>query len=755
MCPGSEDSGGQPRSATLEPTTASPPRKPGAASSSGGMSVISEVGQDSWSGVLIRRDDALARVGLSASSLLSLLLGGVAYANGDGNVRVVAFLYFLLVGIGSAAFAPRRSMSLPARLSLTFVVSMAVLTFISLIMSTESFWHPVPAFIIVASVAVVLHALGLVRGLQDMTATRRARVADPTAGARRGFRDIVSAIGTSWVCIVAGTGLWLSAALTHRHIDPGFGGFLTKIGPLWFVGVVLVLFGLFLARKRPERTAAAAVVVLMLALTLTPSLVYDGARSTTGAKHVGLVQQIRQGTPLDTDTLIYNYWNGFFAAMAWVSDLLGIKDPSHFSAFWPSIVGLFRISALRYLVGRFLHNSYHAWTAVALCLLADPIGADYYSPQSVGFVLGITAFAVALSSRSMRYRGPMLLLIGCLLAVSHQLSPYVTAVALIAMVIFWQLRPWWSPLLVLLPANAWALIHRDALKGFVSLDDIGHAQNFSPPKTVGVEGLTRLPIVQNASLCLVAGIFVIAVLAGLSILTFRDRRSFSMGACAVSGFVFVAVSPYGNEGIFRAFLFSIPWLVLLAMRWVTTRSWEKWAMFGLRPIMLGLFVTFIIASFALDAINVTKPGDLRAMQTFEALRLKPTQAPAFLLQVGQGNLPGNLPAKAVRQTEIDRSRLDDPVDERADADGTATVARLTAELLEYANETPAEANLYAIWSPLSSEFGRAYALERPETFAGIRDAFVNSPYWTVVVQKDGTFLFRFNGAAYPKPLVTS
>jgi hypothetical protein len=750
VCPVTGKPGSRSASPTIDTTASTNPSEIAAKSSPGVMSASPTL-RDSASQPGVPQDQAWNRVVFATTSLLSLLIGGLAYAYayGDGDLRAGALLYFCLVGIGSAPFALCRSMRLPARVSLTFLVSMSVLTIASLIMSDASIWHPVPVFVAVACLAAAVHTLGLLRGCQDLLAARHAHSGDPgPASQRPGIRESARKIGLSWPAIAIGTGLWLSSALTHRHIDPGFGGFLTTIGPSWYVGVVLVLFGLFWARDKPERVAAVAVVALMLAFTLTPSIVYDGARSTTGAKHVGLIQQIRAGHPLDTTVAIYNDWDGFFAAMAWLFDILGIKDPSYFTAFWPSLIGFFRIGALRYLAGRFLSRSYHAWTAVALCVLADPIGADYFSPQSVGFVVGITVFGLALSPASLRLRASGLLLAGCLLAVSHQLSPYVTAGVLIVMVVFRQLRPWWTPLLVLLPANLWALLHRGALKGFINLREIGQAQNFSPPQTPHVPGLTRLPIVADASWALVLGIAVLACLAAISILRFHDRRAWSMGFCSLVGFVFVAVNPYGNEGIFRAFLFSIPWLVLLTMRWVTTRSWEKRAMFGLRPLMVGLTATFLAASFGLDAINVVKPGDLLAFQTFEATVVRPTQEPAVLMQLGPRHLPGILAARSARQTETDRGTIDGDFTHPIDTEPAAEVVRLTAQYLLYTGQNPQDANLYVVWSPLSSEYARAYALEQPATFAGLRNAFRASLYWNVVTDHKGTILFRFDGAAY-------
>jgi hypothetical protein len=187
----------------------------------------------------------------------------------------------------------------------------------------------------------------------------------------------------------------------------------------------------------------------------------------------------------------------------------------------------------------------------------------------------------------------------------------------------------------------------------------------------------------------------------------------------------------------------------MGMRWLGTRPWERAAMHAATPILLALVPTFLIASFGMDAVNVVKPGDLVAFQTFENTVVRPTQQPAVLAQLGPGNLPGILAAKSARQTEIDRLVVGDDMNETTDLDPTAEVVRFTAKYLTWTGQTPQDANLWAVWSPLSQEYARAYATERPATFAGLRDAFLASPYWTVVLSDRGTILFRFNGAAYP------
>ena len=121
--------------------------------------------------------------------------------------------------------------------------------------------------------------------------------------------------------------------------------------------------------------------------------------------------------------------------MAWLCDICGIADPMSLAVVWPVVLGVVRVVALRFLAGAVLRSSAQCWVAVVLAVLCDSIGADYFSPQSVGFVVGVLAFGVALDGRiPTRVREAVLLLCGVTLAVSHQLSPFVVGGVLVVLV---------------------------------------------------------------------------------------------------------------------------------------------------------------------------------------------------------------------------------------------------------------------------------------------------------------------------------
>jgi hypothetical protein len=73
---------------------------------------------------------------------------------------------------------------------------------------------------------------------------------------------------------------------------------------------------------------------------------------------------------------------------------------------------------------------------------------------------------------------------------------------------------------------------------------------------------------------------------------------------------------------------------------------------------------------------------------------------------------------------------------------------LTSSLIAFSQEPVAQAHLYAIWSPVSSEYGYDYGIEEPTEFAALRDAFAAAPYWSIAKDLDGTVLFKFEPALY-------
>lgn len=670
---------------------------------------------------------------LSALFGAALVLVGVGYALDIGVLRLVGVLGAVFFGVGTAPLQLSERSGLVLRLGVAGVVGLSVLTLVGSVMVLTPMWHPLLAATVIGVVAVGVH----------VQACRRALTALRGSGVFRAlglrWRD---AFDTSTACSFAGTVLWCAAALSTAHVVPGVGGFLPVISPLWYAGLVLLLAGMVLARGKSEPHAMFAVVSLVAALTLTPALVYGMPRSQSAAKHVDLVQLILSAHHLDPGAGIYQAYSGFFSAIAWVCDLAGIHESIGLATYWPFVIGLVGLAELRFFFGGLISSRYRIWVALTLVVLVNAIGADYFSPQSVGFVLAVGVYRLALWRKwpglSERMRIALLVLAGCALAVTHELSPYLAGGVLVVLVIFRLARPWYVPATCILPAIFWAAINWRVVSGFVSFGDIGDFSNYTPPKMISAPGLQRLAIVGESSQALLLGLLALIALAGVGFArNVRRPQAWAFMISAGVGLFAISANPYGNEGIFRAALFGIPWLALVAIAAVPGNS-PRWMSAAYGAASVGLLGTCLVALFGLDNAGVIRPADLQAFQAYE------THAPvgSYILTLSYGDYPAGVTFPLPQSThyvvwpEMSASaQISRPV--------TVDAGTLAHDYIRYAAENGgASRDLYAIWSPAAADYSVDYGLETLGQSRAWRRLIAASPDWRVVFNRDGTYLFQ-------------
>jgi hypothetical protein len=545
-----------------------------------------------------------------------------------------------------------------------------------------------------------------------------------------------------------GNALWCTAAVSTGHVVPGVFGFLPRISVAWYLGLACLLAGIALARGRSEWQVMSGVVSLLAALTVTPALVYGMPRSQSAAKHIDLVQAVLQAHYLNRGAGIYQAYSGFFSGIAWLCDLAGIHDPTGIATWWPFVIGLLGLVELQLFFGRLAASRYQIWALIGLFVLVNAIGADYFSPQSVGFVLGLGIFGLVLPDRrgggqrsglDGDARIALLTAAGCALAVTHELSPYVVGGVLVVLVIFRIIRPWYVPATSLLPALGWALANRHDLSGFASFAELGNLSNFTPPKTVVTPGLQRLPIVGQSSHALALGLLILVILAGVGFVrSLADRWSWAVMACPGVGLVLIVANPYGNEGIFRAALFGIPWLAAVALRAVPDRP-RHWVT-GLYVVAAAVLCgTYLVAMFGLDNADVIRPGDLQALRTYQAQ----ASASSYLLILADGDVPASVDFPVPIDHFVAWNSIIAPAQVRATTPAAGDAGVLARNFYLYGQAAGgASHELYALYSPASVAYSVDYGLETLGQAQAWRDQLLASPDWRVVYASGGTYLFR-------------
>jgi hypothetical protein len=683
-----------------------------------------------------------SRLLVSAAALLSLVVFGLGFAINSEAIRLIGVFGALIFGAGAAPSQLADGAFIGERCGIAVMVGLGGSSVLGAVMVLAPLWNPLVAAALVTVLAGTAHVIGARRSISTL---KQAGL--PLIG-RLSLRGHPRSAQISSGLVVLGTVLWLTAALALGHVNPVASfGFLTSISLTWYAGLLLLVAAIALASEGSEARIAAPVLMLILAVTITPAIVYGEPSSQSAVKHVQLIQQILQVHRLHPDYLYYAY-SGFFDGMAWLCQLAHVGNPIGLATYWPALIGVLGAVELRFLFGRVIRSGRRCWIGVIIAMLANSVGQNYFSPQAEAFVVAIGACALVISGRRelatpRAVRITLIIVAGLGLAVTHELTPYIVGGVLIVLGVFRVVSPRWAALALIVPAGAWAGLHRHALTGFISLSNLGDLSNFKPPRTIAAPGLARESIVALSTDALVAGVLILVGLAVVGLArNLRRPGAWGFIFAAGVGLVFIAINPYGDEGIFRATLFAIPWLTLIGLAAVRKASW-RWP--GVAVLATVYLACYLITSFALDPGDVVRASDVQALELY----IRDAPPGSYHLEIAStGDLPTTLNAQQhnlnwtalyngtnLYQAEIHASL----------APQTADLTALTNGYVAYAQKfghTP-PSNLFAVYSPAAVANSVEYGVETNANSHEWLALFLRSPRWKVVYASGGSYLFRY------------
>ena len=334
---------------------------------------------------------------------------------------------------------------------------------------------------------------------------------------------------------------------------------------------------------------------------------------------------------------------------------------------------------------------------------------------------------------------------------THELTPYIAGGVLLILVVFKLIRPRYIPIVVLVPAILWALLNRNDLGGFLSLNDLGNLANFSPPAAgTTVQPMPRLPAVAQGSEALVFGFLIVIVFACVGLVrNIRSRAAWAFMVSTGAAVVLVAAEPYGNEGIFRAALFSLPWLAAVGTQMLPgRRSWWTSAIYGITVVcLLG---AYLLSEFGLDNFNVVRSGDYRAMQIYWAQASPDSYM--FTLNSGEGALPASVTLPSTPTHWVSWEKLLTVAQQKNTHPTVQDADAIAQEFYQAAQANDGKTSeLYAVWSTAAAQYSVDYGLEPLAQAEAWRKAIIASPDWNLVYSSDGSYLFRVaSGVGAPK-----
>ncbi len=209
------------------------------------------------------------------------------------------------------------------------------------------------------------------------------------------------------------------------------------------------------------------------------------------------------------------------------------------------------------------------------------------------------------------------MLTALLMAVTHQITPYMTGLALVVLLLFRITRAIWLPVVTVASAGIWAALHSSILRSHVGSAQVGNLSNFAPPGGGPTSGHALNVVLADVSTFGAVGI--VGLLALFALVTTRDRTRTALAACAAVPVFLPLINGYGNEAVFRMILFALPWLAILAASWhARTVGAQNVIQFLIVPATVAILTTsYIVASFSTDGAYVNERGTLTLERLFE------------------------------------------------------------------------------------------------------------------------------------------
>jgi hypothetical protein len=738
-------------------------------------------GRATRDGALERPVARLSAVALLTASLACVAAPAAVALGAPSGVRIPAVLLLLCTGPGIAFVAAAGGR---AEIGLVVGTSLAFAALAAELMLWLGEWHPEAALYALSLVCLLTL---LPSGIAAIRASRRPR--DRAAGgvakllhASRGLRGaagchalVLATALCAWAISLAGTDLGRMAGI----------GLLQAVSPAYFVSFALVLVGFAVAAANPgssPRLLGAYVVALILIVHATTAVLYSEPRYAWTYKHLGVINLIAATGHVSRDIDVYNNWPGFFAVNAWLSSAAAIA-PIHYAGWAQLFFNLLNIAAIRFALRALTGDERILWTATFFFVLGNWVGQDYLAPQAFGFALSVVVIGIclrcgALPPRNRGRRGPSLAArlervlglvlrqrgtvearaaepIGaraavvaggvCFVAVviSHQLSPALLVLDVAALALLMRIVPIWVPAAMTAVEAWWVYLAWPFVNAHFGVLDTSGAG-------AGAAGRNLAHALPGAVVSLYAPLAVILTICVLAMIEMirrgrTDLRDLVPVCLIVTPVLVVLVQSYNGEGLYRAYLFALPWLGFLAAFSCTTapshagqRHVRAWRLIGASAIA-GTCLLF--AYFGQELTNHIPADDVRAATWYE--QHAPTGSLLInLAPVGPDRLTARYPLVSLADPP---SLLDEP-GFSGHRLGRPDVARLEGYI-----RLQGQHRAYVILTIAEENYGRLNGLIPRGSAVSFATALEHTPQFRLVYRRPTAWVFEYRPAGGRAP----
>jgi hypothetical protein len=335
------------------------------------------------------------------------------------------------------------------------------------------------------------------------------------------------------------------------------------------------------------------IAVLVVVLFGTAAFVTDVPRGEVAFRHLGIADALSRTQGIDPDIDAYFNWPGFFALLATVLGATGL-DPVTVALWAPVFnMGLW-LAAIGVLTRSLTRDPRRRWLALWIFCLGNWQDQDYLSPQAFGFFLYLVVVALLvgpLAARAPGLRGfnraaleswwrgrspteprqghrvsaiAVVLLLVAVICASHQLTPFMLLIAMIALTLSGRIWPSRLPLITAVVLSLWLVYPASAyLVGHPPLEDAGLLAAAEANVVDRVGGTPGHVFVVQVRMVLTVVLWLLAAAGALRDWR-RGRLDIRVVLLAVSPLLLFPAQAYGGEMLIRVSLFALPFIALQA-----------------------------------------------------------------------------------------------------------------------------------------------------------------------------------------------
>jgi hypothetical protein len=389
-------------------------------------------------------------------------------------------------------------------------------------------------------------------------------------------------------------------------------------------------------------------VVLIVMLYGFPAMVEAAPRFNIGWRHVGITEVLIRNGSIDPHIDAYFSWAGFFALSALMTEVSGVPTTLDLIGWAPVAFNLLYLPALLLIMRAATRDQRVVWLAVWIFFLTNWIGQDYYAPQAFAYLLYLLIIGVVLTwfgrhpdpiwplpkglfAPSERVVSPdlrpvqraalmgVIVFLFAVMVMSHQLTPFATLGVVLALVLVRRISPSGLPLVMgVLLASYLSFMTVSYLQGHlrdlverIGSVDTAVAANLTDRVRGSQEHLAVLAV-RGGTTVLLWGLAGIGALRRIA----AGDRDLTWLLLAAAPFGLFFLQNYGGEILLRIYLFSLPFMALLAANAVLGMRSRSGMAAGVTVavVVIVLNAGFLVSRYGNERMDMATAAEQAGMQ---------------------------------------------------------------------------------------------------------------------------------------------